>query len=155
MTAKYSFQKYNNETMARALGRSLPISTRQSVEICNFVRGKNLEKAKNAMKRVIEKKQAVPYRIYNDGIGHKPGIGPGKYPVNACTQILQLIESAEANAQFKGLDSAKLVIAHLNAHQASRAWHYGRKRRRKMKRTNIEVVLEEQKTEEKQNPDKK
>ncbi len=143
MTVKYSFQKYESETMARASGRSLPISTRQSIEISNFLRGKKLEKAKNILQRVMEKKQAIPYRIYNDNIAHKPGIGPGKYPEKASMHILKLLESVEANAQFKGIDTSKLIVAHISANQAARTLHYGRKRRRKMKRTNIEIVVKE------------
>ena len=58
-------------------------------------------------------------------------------------EFIKLIESAEANAQFKGLNTSKLVISHISANKASKAWHYGRKSRRKMKRTNVEVIVEE------------
>ena len=37
---------YNKETMAKVVGRSLPISTKQAIEISNYVRGKNLQKMK-------------------------------------------------------------------------------------------------------------
>ena len=58
-------------------------------------------------------------------------------------EIIKLMEDVEANAQFKGLNTSNLVIAHISAHKAGKAWHYGRKSRRKMKRTTIEIVVEE------------
>ena len=73
--------------------------------------------------------------------------GPGKYPVKAAGIIKKLLESVESNAQFKGLNTSNLIIKHIKADFASRPWHFGRQRRRKMKRTNIEVVVEEVKTE--------
>ena len=35
------------------------------------------------------------------------------------------------------------------AHKASAPWHYGRQRRRKMKRTHIEIVIGEKETKKK------
>ena len=35
------------------------------------------------------------------------------------------------------------MIIHICAHRAARPWHYGRQRRRKTKRTNVEVVVKE------------
>ena len=37
------------------------------------------------------------------------------------------------------------VIEHINANKASQPWHYGRKRRSRMKRTHIQIVLKEDK----------
>jgi large subunit ribosomal protein L22 len=132
---------YNKETMAKVTGRSLSISTKQSIEVCNFIRGKNLQKMKDYLKDVIDMKKAVKFTRFNKGLGHKKGIGPGRYPINTVTEILMLLESAESNAQLKGLNSANLIIGHINADKASSAWHYGRQRRRKMKRTNLNIIL--------------
>ena len=94
---------------------------------------------------VVEKKAAVPFKRYNWDLGHKKKIGPASYPEKASKEFIRLIESVEANAQFKGLNTSNLIIAHVSAHKAGKAWHYGRKTRRKMKRTNIEIVVEEKK----------
>ena len=53
------------------------------------------------------------------------------------------MEQAEANAQFKGLNTGKLIISQIIANKASRPWRYGRKRRRRMKRTTVEVIVRE------------
>jgi len=137
--------------MAKVTGRSLPISTKQSIEICNFVRYKELTKAKDFLNKVVEKKAAVPFTRFNGDVGHKRKLGPARFPVKTSKEIIQLLESVEANAQFKGLDTSRLIINHICANKAGKQFHYGRKRRRQMKRTNIDVIVEEQK----QNEDKK
>jgi len=141
---KYIYSsKIKGEHVAKAVGMDVPISTKQAIEICNFIRDKSLQKAKSILREVIEKKRAVPFRRFNKDVGHKTGIGPGRYPEKSSKEILRIVESAEANAQFKGLATNSLVIRHLCVHKASQPWHFGRKRRRQMKRSHIEIILEE------------
>jgi len=135
--------------MAKAVGRSMPVSTKQAIEICNTIRKMPLAKAKRLLDEVSRKKIAIKFRRFTEGAGHKPGIGAGKYPVKASKEMLALLESAEANAQFKGLNTGSLVIKHISAQDGGNVWRYGRRRRRRMKRTHIEIVLEESKKEEK------
>ena len=149
---KYSLKSYDKEHTAKAIGVALPVSFKQSVEICNFIRNKKVSSAKKLLQEVVEKKRAVPFKRFDFDLGHKRKIGPGRYPENASKEIIRLIESVESNAQFKGLNTSNLVITHINAHKASKAWHYGRKSRRKMKRTNIEIFVQEKK--EDSNPEK-
>ncbi|MBW2996069.1 50S ribosomal protein L22 [Candidatus Woesearchaeota archaeon] len=142
-TQKYAIQDLNENT-AKAIGRSLPISTKQSVEICSLLRNKNLQKAKQILSKVIAKKMPVPYKKYNRAMGHKKGkLAVGRYPVNASKNILSILESVEANAQFKGLNTGSLVITHICTHKARNQPRYGRQRGRTMKRSHIEVVVEE------------
>ncbi len=139
----YSIKQMEEENIAKAVGRALPISTKQSIEICNFIRQMPLEKAMKKLVDVINKKSAIPFKRFSDNIGHKKEMAAGRYPEKACGKILKLLEAVEANAQFKGLSTANLVISHICAHKAARPWHYGRQRRRKMKRTNVELIVEE------------
>ena len=147
----YTFRNFNQEHMARAVGIALPISFKQSVEICRFIRNRSVIEAKKLLNEVLREKLAIPFKKYNFDLGHKKKIGPGRYPQNASKELIKLIESAEANAQFKGLNTSNLSIVHFSAHNAGKAWHYGRKSRRRMKRTNVEIVVEEKakKTESK------
>jgi len=139
---RYSVEIKNN--MAKASGRFLNISLKKAVEVCNSLRGKSLNSGLKLLDNVIEEKIPIAYHRYNrGGTGHKPGMGPGRYPVKTCIEIRKLLKSTEANAEQKGLDSKNLFIAHICAQKASISWHYGRLRRRKMKRSHIEVVLEE------------
>lgn len=130
------------ENQAKANGKSLGISTRHAIEICSLIRNRNLDNAKKILNDVALLKSAVPFRRFKGGVSHKKKIGPGRYPIKAAKEIIKLLESAEANAQFKGLGK-NLVIKQIKADLASRPWHFGRQRRIKMKRTNIEVVVEE------------
>lgn len=147
---KYAVDNKNKEHSSKAVGRSLPISTKHSVEICRCIRNKPIERAKNILKDAISKKKPIPFKRFKT-ISHKPGkMASGRYPVKASKEILQLVESAEANAQFKGLNVSNLIVSHICAHKASTPYHYGRQKRRKMKRTNVEILLEERSEEKKE-----
>jgi len=144
MTEEKKVMEQDKEAhFATAKSLSLPISTKQSYEIANFLRKKNLQKAKNHLQLVIDKKIAVPYKRYNRDTGHKPGIASGRYPEKASKAFLMLLNSVEANAENKGLDNEKLIISELRSTQGSQQWHSGRLRRRKMKKTHLYVKVEE------------
>ena len=136
-------EQEKSENTAKAVGKDLSISTKMAVEVCSFIRKKNLQKAKNLLQEVISMKKAIPIKRYNKGLAHKKKMGPGRYPVNTSKKILELLEGVEANAQFKGLSTDDLIITHIKADKAATPWHYGRQRRRKMKRTHIEVIVTE------------
>ena len=129
--------------MARAVGVALPISYKHSYEVCNFIKNKNIADAKKILESVVEKKVAVPYKRFDFDLSHKKKIGPGRFPEKTSLELIKLLESVEANAQFKGLNTSNLVIIHMSAHKAGKAWHYGRFSRRKMKRTHVEICVEE------------
>lgn len=141
---RYAFQKFNKELMARAIGRDTAVSTKQAVEISNYLRHRKVSQAKNLLEMVMQKKHAIPFKRFTDGLGHKPGkMASGRYPIKASKVFLKLLESAEANAQTKGLNTGELEIVHICAHQAHRPVHYGRNSGREFKRTHIEVVVQE------------
>ena len=147
MLTKYSFQGYDKEKMARAMSKNLPISTKHAVEICNFIKKKSTKKAKAMLKEVIDKKLAVPFKIYKKDIPHRRGnIAAGRYPEKGAKHILKLVEQVEANANNLNLNEDSLIIEHISANKAAQAWHYGRKKRRRMKRTNVELVVREEET---------
>nr|AJS13034.1 large subunit ribosomal protein L22 [uncultured archaeon] len=145
--------KTEKEKNAKAVGLALPISTKHCVEICNYIRGKRVEDAIHILEQVLDKKHAIPYKKYKRDLAHRKGIGPGRYPEKTCKEIIKVLKSASANAQYKGMGVSNLYIKHICAHLASRPWHYGRQSRRKMKRSHVEVVLEEREIE-KQKPKK-
>ena len=142
----YKYSTPLTENSAKAVGISLPISRKQCYNICKTLKGMNVQKAKTLLQDVIEMKKAISYTKYNGDIGHKAGMSAGRYPVKACKEILMLLKSAEANAQFKGLSTGSLIVKHASAQKGPSTYHQGR-RRTKAKRTHIEFVLEEQKQE--------
>jgi len=142
MAYKYSVTIGENE--AKAVGIGLGISSKHGKEVCKAVRGKSLEKAKQILSDVINFKKAVPYRKHDWDLAHKKGIGPGRYPIKTCQAILDILNSAETNAQFKGLSTANLHVRHISAQRGPATARSGR-RRGLAKRSHLEIVLTEKK----------
>jgi len=132
------------ENIARAKGIELPVATKQAIEVCDFIRGRSVEKAKELLKNVIALKTAVPYRRFKRDIPHRKGkIGPGRFPVKAAKEVLAILCSAESNAENIGLKTDRLVVANAIANRGATVWRSGRKRRRMVKRTHIEIIVKE------------
>lgn len=103
------------ERTAIARAKEVDISLKDAVNIAHHIRGMSLERAKDKLEEVIAKKAAIPYFRYLDSVSHRKGMGPGRYPVRAAKAFLDLLNNAEANAEFKSLDTDSLVIIHLSA----------------------------------------
>jgi len=142
MANNYSINNLK-ENMVKASGRNINVSFKQAIEICNYVRGRPLAQAKMLLTQSIEMVKPVPIHRFSNGVGHKPGMGPGRYYPKACSEILKVIESAESNAKNKGFNTADLKLIHIAAMTAPKQWHYGRKKRSIFKAAHIEVALEE------------
>ncbi len=128
---------------AKAVMTSLAFSTKHAIEIAHYIRGRSVKQARMLLENVVKERQAVPFKRYYRNMGHKVGIAAGQYPVKAAGYFLELLASAESNAEAKGLSLQDLYIAHLVSKQGSRNWKGGRLGRRKNKCTHIEVVLME------------
>ena len=122
--------------------RDQPISVKHAVEVARAVRGKKLQRAIRLLEDVIALRQPIAYRRYvQESAAHKPGIGPGRYPVKTAAAFLSLLKLAEANARHAGFDTEKLIIVHCKADKASRPFKPGRHTRRVFKRAHIEVAV--------------
>ncbi len=142
MAQAYSFT--TDKPHAKVFGRALKISTKESVEVARFIRGKQVGAAMQILERVIKLKQPVPYKRYMHNVGHRPKMGPGRYPVNVAKQFLILLNSVSKNALDLGLNEKVLVITHANAHKGHGAYHSGRsKPGQHMKVTHVEIVVTE------------
>jgi large subunit ribosomal protein L22 len=138
-------KKQNNvkeEHIAKASSLNLAISTKHSVEISNFLRYKPLSFAKAYLEDVIEMKKAIPLKRFNTDVGHKVGMAAGRYPVKAAKMFLVLLNSVEANAQFKGLNTSGLKITKILSNKASIPSTGGRSRTG-TKRTHLEIEVKE------------
>lgn len=126
-----------------ANGKSLVISPKYAIMVCQYIRGRKLSRAKAILEAAIARKEAIPFTRFNDGVGHRVGIAAsGRYPVKACEAILGLLNSAEANGTNKGM-TGDLIVKEIRANRASAPMRYGRQSRRKGKRTHVHVTLEE------------
>jgi large subunit ribosomal protein L22 len=110
-----------------------------------------LRQAKQYLRDVMAKKRAVPFTRFKKKAGHRHGLEKayaGRYPVKASEQILKVIEGAEANAEYKGLDTERLRIIHASAYPGMKIKRYtpraqGRTTPNFETLCHIEIVLEE------------
>ncbi len=118
MTTKYSTVA-DSATTARAFGRDLPVSPKSGRNVARVLKGMPVGRAKTWLQEVVDKKTPVPFTVRKRKIAHRrgQGFGPGKYPVKVASHFLKVLESAEANAEYKDLDKDQLVITHASAYQ--------------------------------------
>ena len=67
-------------------GMSLPISTKHSIAVCNFIRGKHIDRAIVELESHLAMKKAIPMR---GEIPHKKGMMSGRCPVKAMEKIIK------------------------------------------------------------------
>lgn len=82
-----------------------------------------LKRAQRFLKNVCEKKECVPFRRFNGGVGRTPQArvwktSIGRWPKKSAEYLLQLLKNAEANADYRGLDVDRLVIDHIQVNRA-------------------------------------
>ena len=141
-------QETDADTTARALVKDSDISPKHAVEICRSLRGRKVDNALSYLDDVISLKRAVAFRRYNKLVTHKPGVGPGRFPVKAARVVKRAIEEAQHNAEYKGLDADSMRIHTISSHRGqaydfSRPRAHGRSSPWKRERVHIEVILEE------------
>ncbi|CAF4649198.1 unnamed protein product, partial [Rotaria magnacalcarata] len=68
-----------------------------------------LKRATRYLKNVVNKKEIVPFKRFNGGVGRKAQaqvfkVTQGRWPKKSAEILLQLLKNAESNADVKGLD---------------------------------------------------
>jgi len=140
---------------ARAFISNAPISVKYSVELCNQIKTRPVSKVIEFLKRIIAHEEYLPLRRYNKKVAHrkgqaKEGVKSGRYPEKVAAEFIKLLELAKTNADFKGLESEKLLIIHAFANMGMNRFSYQSKGRiagkaRRRNATNIEVIVQEMK----------
>jgi large subunit ribosomal protein L22 len=147
----YSVMDLDPDTTAKASGRELRVSPKAAREVCTAVKGMKLDQAKELLELVRQKKKAVPFRRFNKTMPHRKGlqkVAAGRYPVGAAEKILEILETAESNAIYKGLDTELLRVAHASAYPGTKIKRYiprafGRPTPRFETLCHVEIVLEQ------------
>jgi len=147
----YSVLDLDPERTAKASGRELRVSPKATREVCNTINGMKLDQAKHFLNQVILKKKPVPFRRHKKKAGHRRGLQKayaGRYPVKAAQKVLKVLESAEANAEYKGFDIERLKITHASAYPGMKIKRYiqrafGRSSPRFETTCHVELVLEQ------------
>jgi large subunit ribosomal protein L22 len=144
-------EELDPEKTIKASAREVRVSHKHAREVCKAIKGMTLTKAKQYLNDVITKKQPVPYTRYRKKSGHRHGLTKayaGKYPVKTSKIILKLLESAEANGEYKGLDTERLRIIHASAYPGMKLKRFmrraqGRTTPKFQTLSHIELALEE------------
>lgn len=146
----YQVENFDPKKVCRIMAKGQPVSLKYAVELLREIKGKPVSKAEEFINRIIEGKDFLPLRKYNLRIGHKRGEAKsfsktGKYPQRLCHVFLGLLANLRANADYKGMNSEKLLLLHGFASEGYRRYSnqsQGRisgKRRRK-KSCHIELI---------------
>jgi large subunit ribosomal protein L22 len=141
--------EFDPEKTSKAIGKELNISPKASLEVCRKIRHMMAEDAVELLEKVVALEQPIRYHRYCGQTGHRKGkgFGAGRYPKKAAKEIIEVIRNAQHNAEYKGLDSEKMKIAHISAYKGRVIEGYmprahGRSSPSDHYMTNIEIILE-------------
>jgi len=116
---------------------NVPISTKKSMAICKFIKGKTIEDAQKYLQDVIRVKKAIPMK---GEIPHRKGkMMSGRFPVNTAKPFITLLKSLAGNTTMNGIDDP--IIVEAIANKAPRP--YGRFGSWQRKRTHVKLVARE------------
>ena len=122
-------------------GFDIPVSTKQSKEICRFIKGKKINDAIKDLELVINQRKAVPMR---GEIPHRKGrIMSGRFPQKTSKRFIILLKSLSSNCIYNNIENPIITEAFANIG----ARPFGRRGVRR-KRTHIRISAESKKKEE-------
>ena len=115
--------------MAKAYSNNLRISVKNAKPVCKSVRGLGLPVAKQFLEDVLKSKKNIG----------------GRYYPKTTREVLNIILSAEKNAEFKNLDTKNMYILHIAPLEGT---HMHRRRHKRnigsrIKAAHLEVILKE------------
>jgi len=149
MELGYSLKLKDEGKAVKAMGRDLNISFKDAVVLSDALRGKKLSEALKLVGEVISLKTPVPYKRFQTGVGHRKGTQThkiAKYPKKAASEALKVLGNLESNAEYKGLDTDKLTLTHIQAQKGfarRRRKPKGRWRMWTTQRVHIQAIAEE------------
>jgi ribosomal protein L22 len=127
--------KKPKKTEAVVNATNVPISTKQSMAICRFIKNKRIDKAISDLEQVLSMRRAVPMK---GEIPHRKGKGmmSGRFPKNGSEAFIKLLKSLSSNATYNEVEEPVIVeaIANMGARP------YGRFGQVRRKRTHVRLV---------------
>lgn len=118
---------------------SAPVSSKDSFDMCKFIKFKTIEDAISDLEQVKRGKKAMPMK---GEIAHRKGrIMSGSFPIITSEQFITILKSLKANSTMNGIENP--IITEAIANKASRP--FGRFGAVKRKRTHIRLVAREKK----------
>jgi large subunit ribosomal protein L22 len=144
----YTHRDEPGVNVARARGIEIPISPKKTYEVLNAIRGLPLDRARTVLEDAAALRRAIPFRRYNQETAHHTGVGPGRYASKVVKNVLKVLENAEGNAEYEGMDTDRLFVkvaasARGRIRRANMPRAHGRATQWNEQTTNIEIVLAE------------
>ena len=148
--------KFRDETrIAKAMAWDTPVHPKIMREVAEAIKGMTVSQAREYLRRVVEGKEAVPFRRAHGKQAHRRGLADrwgwpaGRYPVKAARYMLRLLDNVENNAEVKGLDIERLRIIHVAAHKGITLERYtprafGRASPKNKTHSHVEIVVLEE-----------
>jgi large subunit ribosomal protein L22 len=146
----YTYRDESGVNVARARGIEVPISPKKTYEVLNAIRGLPLDRARTVLEDAAALRRAIPFRRYNQETAHHTGVGPGRYATKVVKNVLKVLQNAEENAEYEGMDTDRLFVkvaasARGRIRRANMPRAHGRATQWNEQTTNIEIVLAERK----------
>jgi large subunit ribosomal protein L17e len=113
----------NPAKSCKSRGSYLRVHFKNTRETAHALKRMSLRRATRYLKNVINKKEIVPFKRFNGGVGRKAQakvfkVSQGRWPKKSAEILLELLKNAESNADVKGLDADHLVIDHIQVNRA-------------------------------------
>nr|QBH72827.1 60S ribosomal protein L17 [Frankliniella cephalica] len=120
---RYSHEPEVVVKSCKARGSNLRVHFKNTREAAKTIRKMSLRRAVKYLKNVTEKKECVPFRRFNGGVGRCAQAKAwkttqGRWPKKSAEFLIQLLKNAESNADYRGLDVDRLVIEHIQVNRA-------------------------------------
>jgi len=135
--------KTPKKTEAVVKATNLPISTKHSIAICAFIKGKKIDDAINDLEQVVKIRKAVPMK---GEIPHRKGMMSGRYPKSAAQHFIKLLKTLKGNVTVNGLDE-DVKISEAIANIGERP--YGRFGFHRKKRSHVLLKVKQKQGEKK------
>eukprot|EP01114_Cavostelium_apophysatum_P010911 TRINITY_DN25059_c0_g1_i1.p1 TRINITY_DN25059_c0_g1~~TRINITY_DN25059_c0_g1_i1.p1 ORF type:complete len:180 (+),score=35.94 TRINITY_DN25059_c0_g1_i1:48-587(+) len=126
MPKRYSVEPENVTKSCKASASDLRVHFKNTRETAAALKGLTLRRAEDFLNNVLEKKETVPFRRFNGGVGRNAQVKAhwmatqGRWPEKSARFLLDLLRNAESNAEVKGLDTENLYISHIQVNAAAR-----------------------------------
>ena len=115
--------KTNSKKHCIAKAFDLRVHFKNTYETAKAIKGMLLHKAQQYLEQVLKHERCVPFTRYDGATGRTGqakefGLTHGRWPEKSVKVILGLLQNAKSNAETKGLNLDKLVVANLQVNQA-------------------------------------
>ena len=121
---RYSLDPENPTKSCKSRGSNLRVHFKNTCETAQAIKGMHIQKVTKYLKDVTLKKQCVPFRCYNGGVGmlcaqaKQWGWTQGWWPKTSAEFLLHMLKNAESKAELKGLDVDSLLAEHIQVNKA-------------------------------------